>query len=313
MSRLLIAGTGALATLFASRLASAGYEVWMLGSWTQAMTALNAQGACIRLPDGSRRCAPVRAVARVEDCPSVRQALVLVKSWQTARTAAWLSQTLTDDGLALSLQNGLGNLETLQKTLGAARAALGVTTTGAAIVAPGVVRLGGEGLVSVESHPRGEGWVSALRRAGFQVEIVPDAARLAWRKLAVNAAINPLTALLEVPNGALLTLPGIPSLMDELAQETAAVAAAAGIHLNEDVAALARQVAAATAANDSSMLQDIRRGAPTEIEAICGAVARLGRERQVAVPRNEIMWRLVQAKAAKGGKITPDRFSSGRR
>jgi 2-dehydropantoate 2-reductase len=125
---------------------------------------------------------------------------------------------------------------------------------------------------------------------------VADPDGLLWGKLAINAAINPLTALLGVENGALLERPAARVLLRELACETAAVAAALGIRLPQaDPAAAAESVAQKTAANRSSMLQDIERGAPTEIDAICGAIVRAGEQAGVPTPVNRTIWRLVKA------------------
>ncbi len=298
MKRVLIVGSGALATLFAERLAASGVEVWLLGSWAAALAALRQQGACVAWPDGRVTCAPVQAVDQAAACPPVEVALVLVKSWQTAEAAARLERALAPQGVALTLQNGLGNAETLSARLGRERVALGVTTTGAAMVRPGLVRFGGQGGVWLERHPRLTALSAWLRQADFRVEETADARLLVWRKLAVNAAINPLTALLEVSNGRLLQLPGIPQLMDELAREVWQTGRGLGIPLEEAVIGLGRQVAAATAENRSSMLQDVLRGAPTEIEAICGAVARLAAEQGFSAPLNAALARLVRAKVA---------------
>ncbi len=303
MRRVLIVGVGALGTLFAERLAASGVDVWMLGRWQAALQALQQDGACVEWPDGRRTCAPVQVCDQPAHCPPTEAALVLVKSWQTARAAAQLQARLQPQGVALTLQNGLGNDATLAARLGDARVVRGVTTTGAAMVAPGRVRFGGQGQIWLESRPRVRPLAEALRQAGFAVRETADARALIWRKLAVNAAINPLTALLEVPNGRLLQLPGIPSLMDGLAREVWAVARAAGIPLEAAVIGLGREVAAATAQNRSSMLQDILRGAPTEIEAICGAVAQEAEIRGVETPLNRTLAALVMAKVAQRGTI----------
>jgi 2-dehydropantoate 2-reductase len=138
-----------------------------------------------------------------------------------------------------------------------------------------------------------------LRRAGFQVDIVPDVNTLVWGKLVVSTAINPLTALLRIPNGALLERPVARLVMAALARETAAVATAMGISLPfTDPVSMAEDVARRTAANRSSMLQDVERGAPTEIDAICGAVARAGEECSIRAPVNWMMWQLIGALSA---------------
>jgi 2-dehydropantoate 2-reductase len=128
-----------------------------------------------------------------------------------------------------------------------------------------------------------------------------DLAGLRWRKLAVNAAINALTALAGLPNGALLDDPVLAADMAAAAREVGAVAAAAGVDLGADPAELARAVARATAANRSSMLQDLARGAPTEVDAIQGEVLRLGRRLGVPTPVNERLWRAVRSREAAAG------------
>jgi 2-dehydropantoate 2-reductase len=102
-----------------------------------------------------------------------------------------LAECLAPDGVALTLQNGLGNLETLQEELGVERAALGVTTTGATLLGPGHVRVGGTGPTHIARHARLEAYLPLLRKAGFQVEVEDDVESLLWGKLAVNAGINP--------------------------------------------------------------------------------------------------------------------------
>lgn len=295
---LLIVGTGALATLFAARLGAAGIHVSMLGTWQEGIQALNTHGARWTDGDGSEHSVPVRAINLPQEVRGARFALVLVKAWQTERAAHQLAECLAADGMAVTLQNGIGNREILARDLGADRVALGVTTTGATLLGPGRVRPGGEGVLSLERNPALGPVEAALRSAGFPVESVPDAESLAWGKLVINAAINPLTALLRVPNGTLLERPEARHLMADLAQEVAAVARAEGIRLPfENPVERVEEVARKTAANHSSMLQDVLRGAPTEIDAICGAVAQRGKNAGVPTPVNAACWRLLKAMA----------------
>jgi 2-dehydropantoate 2-reductase len=292
----LIVGTGALASLFAARLAAKDIAITMLGTWREGLTALQQHGVTLVQPDGSQQAYPVHATDNPKDCQGAKYALVLIKSWQTQRAARQLAQCLGDDGVALTLQNGLGNQETLAKELDEARVALGVTTTGATLLSPGRVRPGGEGVVSVGSHPRVEPLVDLLCGAGFSVEVLEDVDTLMWGKLVVNAAINPMTAILQVPNGELLKRDSARQLSAELACEVAAVAKAQGIQLAyDDPVAIAETVMEKTATNNSSMFQDIQRGAPTEIDAICGAVVEVGEEVGVATPVNRALWLLIRA------------------
>ena len=128
----------------------------------------------------------------------------------------------------------------------------------------------------------------------YSADRLPDA--LIWGKLVINAAINPLTALLRVKNGELLERPSAREMMRELAIETANVARAENIQLPfDDPVKAAEDVARKTAANTSSMLQDILRGALTEIDAICGAVVMAGQKHGIETPANKACWQLVKS------------------
>ncbi|HSR33018.1 MAG TPA: 2-dehydropantoate 2-reductase [Anaerolineae bacterium] len=295
---LLIVGTGAMASLFAARLVAAGVRVTLLGTWPEGLESLRTHGVRLMESDGSELVYPVAATAEPDDCAGARFALVLVKSSQTERAAQQLAACLLPEGLALTLQNGLGNREKLVQVLGAQRVALGVTTAGATLVGPGHVRPGGEGPISVGAHPRLAPLLELLQRAGFAVDLVPEVDGLLWSKLVINAAINPLTALLRVPNGQLLARPAARALMAAAASEAAAVATAFGLRLTfQDPVAAAETVARRTAVNTSSMLQDVQRGATTEIDAICGAIVAAAEERGVPVPVNRTLWLLIRALA----------------
>ena len=235
----------------------------------------------------------MRAVRLGTPLPPAELVLVLVKAWQTARVATEVPALTARGGHVLTLQNGLGNVEKL-----GARALLGVTSQGATLTGPGRVRPCGDG----PTHIAGPDSLAAVfRSAGLDARAVDPArgASLAWGKLAVNAGINALGAILRVPNGQLLARPEALTLLECAANEVAEVARAKGITLPfPDAAAEARRVAAATAANLSSMLQDVRRGAPTEIDAINGAVVREGARFLVPTPANETLLRLVTARVA---------------
>jgi 2-dehydropantoate 2-reductase len=292
---MLIEGTGAMACLFAARLSQAGFGVTMSGTWQEALKALKENGVSLVEGDGKERAYPVRVAERACKRGHYEQALVLVKSWQTEQAAAGLQQCLSPNGLALTLQNGLGNQEKLSAVLSAKRVCLGVTTAGATLLGPGRARAGGNGKISLGRHPGIEPLADALHQAGFSIEVVYDPQALLWGKLVINAAINPMTALMRVSNGELLNRPSARALMCEAAREAARVAAAKSITLPyPDPVAAVEEVAERTAANHSSMLQDIFRGALTEIDAINGAIVRAGEEAAVPTPVNLTLWRLVK-------------------
>lgn len=293
---LLIVGTGAMACLFAARFSSASYRVTMLGTWKEGLQALRENGVVIVDSDGNERSYPVQVANCAQACKGSRFALVLVKSWQTQRAAQQLAECLSARGLALTLQNGLGNLELLARFLGSQRVALGVTTTGATLLGPGKVRPGGEGAISLIGHPHLAPITKMFSKAGFTVETAPDAMALLWGKLVINAAINPITALLGISNGELLSREKARALLQETAREASAVAEAQGICLPyPDPVVAVESTASRTANNRSSMLQDVQRGAPTEIDAICGAIVRAGEKTGVKTPINRTLFHLIKA------------------
>ncbi len=294
---ILIVGTGALATLFAARLSAAGVKVTMLGTWQEGLAALQKDGA--RLDDRGGQF--VQATNDPMDCQGAQFALVMVKSWQTGRAAGQLAKCLSEGGLAVTFQNGLGNDLILSRMLGNQRVSQGVITLGATLLGPGLVHSGGDGNVTLEAHPRLDAIWDMLRVANIETHIVKDAQPMVWSKLIVNAAINPLTALLRVKNGEILTNPPARELMREIAEEVASVAKALGVGLPSlDPMQTVEEVAERTAENVSSMLQDVLRGAPTEVDAINGEVVQAGKLKGIPTPVNRVIWSLVKAIPGRG-------------
>ncbi len=291
----LVVGTGALACLFAARLAGAGVAVTMLGSWPEGLKALNAGGVRLRELDGQEHRYSVKVIDGAKIEGTYAQAIVLVKSWQTARAAAQLEGLLGKTGIALTLQNGLWNSETLAGVLGEDRVALGVTTLAARLLEPGYVVHTGDGKITLGVNPRLAELREALTISGFQVEAVEDPRSLLWGKLIINAAINPLTAILKIPNGELLTQQDTRDLLSEVATEAEFVAYYNGVRLPyPDPVAAVEQVARNTAANHSSMLQDVLSGRPTEIDAINGAIVHEAEKVGIPTPVNRVLWHLVK-------------------
>lgn len=281
-----VMGSGAMACLFAARLAAVA-DVVMIGHWPEQVAAIQQQGLTLIEQDGQQQTYALTITNQPNAVPPVDLAFVLVKSWQSARTARETAVLLKSTGTAVTLQNGLGNLEPLAKAVGEERAVAGTTVQAAKIIAPGIAAHTGSGLTMLPNLPRTETAVHLLNQAGMETMLADNVASGLWGKLAVNAAINPLAALLDVPNGELLAQRWVMALMEKAANEVTAVARAQGIQLPfVNAAEQAKKVAAATAANSASMRQDIARGGPTEIEAICGAVVKYGRLYHIPTPIN---------------------------
>ena len=298
--RIAVIGAGAMGSLFGSLLAAVA-PVVLVNHRKAHIDAINAKGLSVEGPDGSCR---VQRLAAVSDPKALGErfdlAIVFTKAGQTRAAAETAARLLKPGGVALSLQNGLGNREVLAEVLGPRRALVGVTSQGATLVGPGHVRHAGDGPTWIARAGPPERVAAAVCRlfnaAGIQTELADDADALVWGKLIVNVGINALAALLRVPNGVLAAEPACQGLMAQAVAEAVAVAHARGIALPyPDPLAHVKAVCRRTAQNRASMLQDVLRGAPTEVAVINGAVARLAGELGLAAPVNTLLTALVAA------------------
>lgn len=288
MTQVILFGTGAMSCLFAARLSRVA-DVVLVGTWAEAIEHIREHGILFEDIHG-KHIIRVRAEYLGSAMQPADLAIILVKSWQSRKIAEHLSGCLKPEGVAVSLQNGLGNLEVLGASVFA-----GATAEGATLLGPGHVRAGGSGPTRVVAPD----WVvELLNRSGFETYRcdAKEAESLLWGKLSVSCGINAITSLLRIRNGELLERPTAKALMVRAALECAAVAQKRGIRLPyPDPEAQVKEVAARTADNASSMLQDILRGAPTECDAINGAVAMEGQRLGVPTPVNDILWQLMKA------------------
>jgi 2-dehydropantoate 2-reductase len=295
--RVAIVGAGAMGGVLGFHLAAVA-DLVLVDPWAAHVDAINAGGLCCER-EGVVTARRARAVTTPADAGPCDAAIVLVKAGATPWAAAACAALLAPGGVAYTLQNGLGNADLLAATLGAARVGQGVTSLGGTLLGPGRVRHAGMGPTVLGASPDralAASLAGLLARAGLPASVGDDIESLVWGKLVVNAGINALTALLRVPNGALAELPAPRALLAAAVQEAAAVAAARGVRLPyPDPVAHVEGVALATGANRSSTLQDVLRGAPTEVATINGAVAAEGARLGVPTPLNSALAALVAA------------------
>ena len=237
-----------------------------------------------------------------DEAARVDAAVVCVKTHGTSWAADVARRVLARDGVAITIQNGLGNYEQLRDAVGEERAAVGVIYVGARLDERGELQATGAGRVEL-GLPTGEGprralasLAEALRAGGMTVSVVDDAWPSVWRKLVTNAAVNPVSALFGLLNAELLADETASRVADGLAREVARVATATGVAIEEeDAVRWWRDMAQLTGANRSSMLQDVEAGRATEVDAICGAVSREGQRLGIDAPLNRSMALLVEA------------------
>ena len=286
-----------MGVLFSAILAESNIDVYVIDDWLEGIKALTYYGARYVDSTGEIHSTIVHASSKIDTIPEVNIAFLLVKSWQTEKTCKDINLCLAKDGLCITLQNGLGNFELLNKILGNHRAGAGTTTLGSFLVEPGLSQIHGEKRIILARHPSITPVQDLLINAGFEVEVEQNLDGILWGKLIVNAAINPLTAILEIRNGDLLKYPNLQYLIEQIIEEAVQITDKLGIQLPyKNPYTYVFQVIEQTSNNHSSMLQDYNRGMQTEIDAITGQIIRYGEKCGIPTPFNRAVYALLKTR-----------------
>ncbi|MEM1663225.1 MAG: ketopantoate reductase family protein [Pyrobaculum sp.] len=231
------------------------------------------------------------AVETTSDLGGVKYVFLAVKAYDTASTISLLK------GVVLVVQNGVGGFELVKERYGSAYPVVltyGVYREGCVTQLRGL----GEFIMPIEAADAAE----VLERGGARVKVVDDVEPYRWLKLAVNAAINSLTAVLNKPNRVVVEVPYVKELAALAALEVAELCRKMGVKLPADPVEEVYRVAEATALNISSTARDIATCSPTEIDYINGAVVKYGERFGVETPVNKTLYLLVKALEAACGR-----------
>ncbi|MFW6414964.1 MAG: ketopantoate reductase family protein, partial [Thermodesulfobacteriota bacterium] len=279
---ILILGAGALGTLFGARLAENHLPVSLLSRNREHAQKIRETGVILQELDGTRKTVHVPVCCSPEELTaSPDLVLVMVKSYDTQSAVNTIREECHENTIFLTLQNGIGNRENIEKHIDAGKILLGTTAQGATFVGPGEIRHGGNGITVVgepdgKDTPRLNDIADIFLRAGLECRTSSCILDLIWHKLLINVGINALTALLQTQNGWLARDEEAQKLCVEAVLEAVQVAKARGISVPENPVQEVFNVAGATSTNTSSMLQDILKGKPTEIDAMNGAIVEIG-------------------------------------
>lgn len=282
-----VIGPGAMGCLFAARLAKAGIETTLVDYQAERAARLWASGITVESDDG-----PFTIKVKTSATMPNQQDLVIV----TVKSHATSNLTLNAKAPVLTIQNGLGNIETLCSLVGSTNLLVGVTTEASTLLSEGRIRHAAAGITrfgSWTSCPSGP-TAKALEKAGFKVEVTESPGQVVWEKVAVSAGVNPITALLNVPNGAILEIPEARQLMRDLVVEAVKVASTEGYRFDRSLVEVAEATCAETKNNISSMLQDVRASRKTEIDAISGEIVRRAQQCALPTPRTRVVWQLLK-------------------
>jgi 2-dehydropantoate 2-reductase len=283
------------------------------------MAAIRERGLRIEGIWGEHLIRGLRTFTNVREVPRERFDLVLIttKSYDTGDAARQVLPWLSEDSLVISLQNGLGNVETISEMVGDSRAVGGRLIFGIRIPEAGRVEItvyADKVMLGSPSHKvdfaRLEAIASAFSQAGIPAEATLEIEQFIWGKVFYNCCLNPLSALLEVTYGELSEHPETRQIMTSVIEEIFAVAAAKGVALAwrsplEYQKILLGRLVPDTYAHQASMLQDVMRGKKTEIDALNGAIARMGEETRIPTPVNLMLTQLIKVKERIGKRHIP--------
>lgn len=301
--KIAIIGSGAMGSLYGGLLAEAGQEVYFIDIFKEHVDAINKKGICIVEDEEERYIENVKAVTDSKDIEEkVDLAIVFVKSTLTDIGVKGNLSIIDKGTTILTLQNGIGNIEKINKYVEKEQIVVGTSGNGASFIEPGKIRHSGKGgtvlgEISGELTDRIESIHKIFNIDSLGgAEISENVMSLIWEKLIVNCGINPLTALTGLKNGELLENEESLKIMDEVAEEAIKVAKGLDIKLSFEDASHIKKIAKATAGNTSSMLADVNNKRKSEIMNINGAVVVKGKELGIATRVNEILTSLILLK-----------------
>ncbi len=307
--RLLIMGAGALGSAAGGFMARAGHEVAFAGRAAH-VDAVRANGLRITGIWGEHQVEGIDAATDPNDLKgkSFDLVLVTVKSYDTARVADALVPLVDPDTLVCSYQNGLGNAEALASRFGWERVFGARAIYGVRMPAPGhvdVTVIAQPTALGVYDHrtpaKRVRSYAEAMDRAGLPTLYTERIETVLWSKVAYNCALNPLSALLDVPYGALAETRHTRDIIYDVVHELYWVGLERGVALEPGTPdgfldVLYHQLIPPTASHYASMCADFKHEKRTEIDALNGAIARFGDELGIRCPANTLLTKLVHAR-----------------
>ena len=299
--KIAIVGAGAMGCLYGAKLsANPSNEVYLIDVWKEHIDTVNEEGLMMEENGELIQYTALKGTSDAERVGPCDLAIVFVKSTLTSKAVGDNKAVFGQETIALTLQNGLGNIDLIRAEIGDNNVIAGTTAHGATMLGPGRMRHAGSGKTIIgeldgRQSDRLEKIAQVLREAALETEISNNVLGLVWDKLMVNVGINALTGITKLQNGELLQYPEIEGLLEDAVTEAHTVAKAKGIKLSyDDPVSHTKDVCRATAANKSSMLQDILNHKQTEIDMINGAIVREGAAAGIDVTVNLVLTNLIK-------------------
>ena len=290
---IIMLGAGAMGSLYGARLA-ANNDVTLIGR-NEHVAAINSNG--LRIEGLESQVVRVRAATVVDQIGPNALIILATKVPDTEIALRPIAPLVRDDTTILCLQNGIGSERVAREALGERGVVLrGITQFGAIFEAPGVIQFMARGYTLIERHERSAGLAEILSAAGLDCRVSPDINADVWHKLVINCVVNPITAILGCEVGGIAN-PQLEPLKRLVIDECVAVAAAEGVKFDVD---FIQQIdnRFRPSHNIASMLQDLRRGRPSEIDYLNAAVVTLGSQHGVECRVNSALTAIIKAMEA---------------
>lgn len=300
--KIAIIGSGAMGSLYGGILAEEGHEVYFIDVFEEHINRVNEKGLCIVEKGVERYIKNIKATTNAEEVGIVDLAIVFVKSTITDLAVGQNKAVIGEHTIILTLQNGIGNIEKINKYVGKDQIIAGTSANGASMIEPGKINHAGNGgTVIGEINGQITDRIMKLKEMLDTEKLGPcevsdNVMGLIWDKLLVNVGINPLTAITGLKNGELLEYKETEEILENLVNEGVQVAKALGIKLKYTGPDHCKNVCRATSENTSSMLADVMNKRKTEIMNINGAIVREGKKLGIPTPVNEVMTNLILLK-----------------
>ncbi|MDE4084277.1 2-dehydropantoate 2-reductase [Planococcus maritimus] len=300
--KILIVGAGAMACLTGGKLKASGEEVRLYNRLNSHVEAINEQGLRIVEKDNSVTQIKLEVVQDVKDDEQVDILLVLLKAQANEAVLGKLRGKLSEKTLIITMQNGIGNAETIQQLFPLNTVVSGTLGHGASVEQDGTILHRGWGTNYLGNVEQGtpsntlEAFSRKLTEAGMKTEVSADVKAVIWNKLFVNAAFNSVTALTRLKNGDILNTPEGEDLLRAVTKEAVLVARAEGVDADaeaviEECLRMGRQD---IGSNKSSMLMDVLKKRQTEIDVINGGIVKLGIKHGIETPVNASLAGLIR-------------------
>jgi 2-dehydropantoate 2-reductase len=305
--KIAILGCGAMGSVYAGLLASAGHEVWAVDTWREHVDAMRAKGLRLEGASGDRT-VKVNATMTASDAGVCDLVIIATKARDVETAARTAKPLLGPQTLVLSIQNGLGGPDVTASVLGRERVAVGVVGGfGASMRGPGHAHHNGMELVRLGElsgpvSPRLEAVAEVWRSGGFKVKCFDDIDQLVWEKLICNVCFSGTCAVTERTVGEVMADPDAWLVASGCAAEAYAVARKRGIKLGfDEPVAYVRDFGSKIPNARPSMLLDLMAKRRSEIDAINGAIPPAAKALGLAAPYNEVISGLVRAKERRLG------------